>query len=140
MSTDTFETPGIYRSETAEDTPTTFRGLAGDQKIPSVPPLAGRLDALRASAGEVIARGLVVALSPWRRLRERLRRTSIRIPMPRVTSLDTGIVLVWSLAVALLAVQLALVVSPVLGIALGLLEGVALGASGRRLYQLVTRN
>jgi hypothetical protein len=36
-------------------------------------------------------------------------------------------------------VQVALVVSPLLGIALALLEGVALGASGRRLYRLVAR-
>jgi hypothetical protein len=48
-------------------------------------------------------------------------------------------VLVWSLAIAMLSLEIALTVSAQLGIALALLEGVALGASGRRIYRLVTR-
>jgi hypothetical protein len=147
MSTDTFETPRIHRSsESTEVTPPTIRPGAGEHETPSGPPLSQRLEPLRTAAGEWAARGreqatrgLDAARGAWRRLRQRLRETSIRIPIPRVTSLDTSIVLVWSLAVALVAVQLALVVSPILGIALALLEGVALGASGRRLYRLVTR-
>lgn len=143
MSTDTFETPRIHRSsETTDVTPPTIRRTTGDHApdAPSGPPLGERLDALRASAGDALARALDAARGAWRRLRQRLRETSIRIPIPRVTSLDTSIVVVWSLAVALVAVQVALVVSPVLGITLALIEGVALGASGRRLYRLVTRS
>jgi hypothetical protein len=142
MSTDTFETPRIHRSgETTDVTPPTIRHETGAHApdAPPRPPLAERLDALRASAHDAAGQSLDAARAAWRRLRQRLRGTSIRIPIPRVTSLDTSIVLVWSLAVALVAVQVALVVSPLLGIALALLEGVALGASGRRLYRLVAR-
>jgi hypothetical protein len=67
-----------------------------------------------------------------------LRETTAGLPVPQA-SLDTSIVFVWSLAVALVAVEVALTVSAPLGITLALLEGVALGASGRRLYRLVTR-
>jgi hypothetical protein len=65
-------------------------------------------------------------------------RPNVAIAKPAI-SLDASIVIVWSLAVALVAIEVALVVSPLLGIGIALLEGVALGASGRRLYRLVSR-
>jgi hypothetical protein len=144
MSTDTFETSRTYRSESFEETPPTIRHTTGSHAAdaPSGPPVAERLDAMRASAGDALAQALDAARGAWRRFRQRLRGTSIRIPStPRFNpSLDTSIVVVWSVAVALVAIQVALVVSPVLGIAIALLEGVALGVSGRRLYRLVTRS
>jgi hypothetical protein len=53
-------------------------------------------------------------------------------------SLDAAILLVWGLAVALIAIELALAVSPLLGITVALTEGVVLGAGSGRLARLVT--
>jgi hypothetical protein len=55
----------------------------------------------------------------------------------RWRSIDVALVLVWSLAVGLIAVELALAVSPLLGVAVALLEGVVLGAGAARLIQRV---
>jgi hypothetical protein len=52
-------------------------------------------------------------------------------------SIDVAIVLVWSVAVGLIALELALAVSPLLGVAVALSEGVVLGAGAARLIQRV---
>jgi hypothetical protein len=139
MSTDTFDTSRIHTYGHGDDTPPTLRHPRSGSGEPRSPQVADRLRALAAAAGQTLDRGLSFLRSSWRRLRRRLREASSGLPLPQA-SLDTSIVFVWSLAVALVALELALTVSVQLGIALALLEGVALGASGRRLYRLVTRS
>jgi hypothetical protein len=154
MSTDTFETPRYYRHDT-DDTPPTLRRPIEPPDEPSGPTIAERLQRASAVACEALDRAIDAGRRGWGRLRNRLRETATGLPRPRVArpgisrpnvaiarpaiSLDASIVIVWSLAVALVAIEVALVVSPLLGIAIALLEGVALGASGRRLYRLVSR-
>jgi hypothetical protein len=136
MTTDTFDRRSDFTDETP---PTVSRPLreADDAPTRSV---AERLTALRTAAGRRIALALDRSRDAWLRARRRLGHTTGRIPAPAVRPLDTSILVVWSLAVALVAVEVALEVSPLLGIALALLEGVGLGVSGRRLYGLVTRS
>ena len=154
MTTDTFETPRYYRPD-ADDTPPTLRRPIDTPDEPAGPTISERLDRARVVALEVLDRAIAASRAGWGRLRSRLRETATRLPRPSVgrpgigrpnvaiarpaISLDASIVLVWSLAVALVAIEVALVVSPLLGIGIALLEGVALGASGRRLYRLVSR-
>ena len=138
MSTDTFDTSRIHTYGPGDDTPPTLRHSRPDSGQPRTPQVADRLRAHARGAGETLDRGLVALRSSWRRVRRWLREASAGLPMPHA-SLDTSIVLVWSLAVAMLSLEIALTVSAQLGIALALLEGVALGASGRRIYRLVTR-
>jgi hypothetical protein len=153
MTTDTFETPHFDRPDT-DDTPPTLRRPIDTPEEPSGPTIAERLNRARAVALEALDRAIDASRAGWGRLRNRLGETAIRLHRPNVgrpgiarphiaiarpaMSLDTGIVVVWSLAVALVAIEVALVVAPLLGIGIALLEGVALGASGRRLYRLVS--
>jgi len=154
MTTDTFETPRFHRPD-PDDTPPTLRRPIDPPDEPSGPTIAERLQHASSVACEALDRAIGASRAGWGRLRNRLRNTATRLPRPSVgrpgisrpnvaiarpaISLDASIVLVWSLAVALVAIEVALVVSPLLGIGIALLEGVALGASGRRLYRLVSR-
>ncbi len=140
MTTDTFETPQIVRSDITDETPPTVGRPRADSGHHPSRSVSERLTALRTTAGGRVASALDSTRGAWRRTRQRLGDTTGRIPAPAVRPLDTSILVVWSLAVALVAVEVALDVSPLLGIALALLEGVALGCSGRRLYGLVTRS
>ena len=154
MSTDTFETPRFHRPD-PDDTPPTLRRPIDAPEEPAGTTIGERLNRARAVASDHLDRALAASRVAWGRLRHRLRETATRLPRPNVgrpgvsrpnvaiakpaISLDASIVIVWSLAVALVAIEVALVVSPLLGIGIALLEGVALGASGRRLYRLVSR-
>jgi hypothetical protein len=138
MSTDTFNTSRMHTYGHGDETPPTLSHRRPGSGEPPGRELTDRVRGLIGCAGDTLDRGLVALRGTWRRLRRRLRETTAGLPVPQA-SLDTSIVFVWSLAVALVAVEVALTVSAPLGITLALLEGVALGASGRRLYRLVTR-
>ena len=159
MSTDTFETPRLADSrplshhddETAttreQDArpprrPPAWSGLAAafSQKasrvtgatregLATTSPALGRL---RARTGELIA-------VTWTAIGARTDGLRRRLEQSRWRSLDAAIVVIWSLAVAMVAVELALAVSPLAGIAVALGLGVGLGGGGQRLARLVTR-
>lgn len=140
MTTDTFETPQILRSDITDETPPTVGRPLAHPGPHLTGHLTERLAALRTAAGKRLSRALDGSRRTWRRAGRRLAETAGSMPTPAVRPLDTSILVVWSLAVVLVAVEVALEVSPLLGIGLALLEGVGLGASGRRLYGLVTRS
>lgn len=159
MSTDTFETPHLADSRPLshhdDDTATTREQGAGPPRRPpawsgiaaAVSQKASRmkgatreglattspaLGRLRIRAGELIA-------ATWTAIGARTDGLRRRLDQSRWRSLDAAIVVVWSLAVAMVAVELALAVSPLAGIAVALALGVGLGAGGQRLARLVTR-
>jgi hypothetical protein len=139
MPTDTFDTPkmtprpdvhhyDVPVDDTSEDTATLENAKRRSRPQFEWRPIAARVSAalprdewnrLKASTG----RGLATVRSwsrnsPWR-------------------TLDAALVAVWSLAVVLLAIELALAVTPIAGVLVALAAGIAIGAGGRRLLLLV---
>jgi hypothetical protein len=135
MSTDTFETPRLSdhadRSEPELPFVDTDEITADMEKRPRRPSarvqmaarwkivtehLSAAAASLRVRAGE--GRSWVDKNTKWR-------------------SIDAAIAVVWSLAVALIAIELALAVTPLAGIVVALVAGTVLGWGGRRLAQLI---
>jgi len=135
MSTDTFETPRITdradRYEHESPTVDTDEVTADLQKRPPRPSarvqIAARWKLIteHLSAGTASLRARATAGLTWVDKNTRWR------------SIDAAIAVVWSLAVALIAIELALAVTPLAGIVVALAAGTVLGWGGRRLAQVI---
>ena len=134
MSTDTFETPRLsdqfegYEREPTIDTDEVTADLGTKPRRPS-------MQVQMAARWKVITEHLSAATA-----RLRVHAASGRSWVDKNTkwrSIDAAIAVVWSVAVALIAIELALAVTPLAGIVVALVAGTVLGWGGRRLAQLV---
>jgi hypothetical protein len=135
MSTDTFDTFETPRrsSDTADDTLELDRPKRRDttaQLAASWKLLTARLASGTGSAGTRLKAG-------WAALAVHTKHARSSAENSRYRSMNAAIALVWSIAVVLLSIELALAVSPVLGVLIALTAGIVVGAGGRRLAMLV---
>jgi hypothetical protein len=143
MSTDTFDIPRTAFRDGTDDTAPTLTNDLGPSRPRAGwrPVVADRIAQLLAAGRAGATRSRSAAMDATdratRRRRAAVEATAVRANAVKLPSLDLSIVAIWSLAVALVAVEIALVVSPLAGIVVALAEGIALGASGQRLLRLV---